>query len=257
MKNIELRLRLPYCSKTIGEASLDVAHVLMTIAKHSKRLKKWEYISYLKKEEKIIDLEKFDGEIELAHSISEKFIKEEGKDVRKYNKDVKVVTEDSSDWGGYLYWYQYKESKDVEYDITLFLGGTAEEGRSRMYIEVPESDENFFEWGPKVMNDLIDYFKPKYAGIYPWYFRKQLKDHQELSFHPGWILYFPNDFDLPDMSEYEKVEDYKGMGKIYTLMDEKFVSDSRDQMLKWVETYKKFEVKYAQPASKEEETDGK
>ena len=30
-----------------------------------------------------------------------------------------------------------------------------------------------------------------------------------------------------------------------------------DQMLKWVETYKKFEVKYAQPASKEEETDGK
>ena len=256
MKNIELRLRLPNCAKTIGKASLDVAHVLMTIAKHSKRLKKWEYISYLKKEEKIIDLEKFDGEIELAHSISEKFIKKNGKDVRKYNKDVKVVTEDSSDWGGYLYWYQYKESKDVEYDITLFLGGTAEEGRSRMYIEVPESDENFFEWGPKVMNDLIDYFKPKYAGIYPWYFRKQLKDHQELSFHPGWILYFPNDFDLPDMSEYEKVEDYKGIGKIYTLKDEKFVSDSRDQMLKWVETYKKFEVKYAQPASKEEETDG-
>jgi hypothetical protein len=126
-----------------------------------------------------------------------------------------------------------------------------------MYIEVPESDENFFEWGPKVMNDLIDYFKPKYAGIYPWYFRKQLKDHPKLTLYPGWILYFPNDFDLPDMSEYEKVEDYKGMGKIYTLKDEKFVSDSRDQMLKWVETYKKFEVKYAQPASKEEETEGK
>ena len=107
------------------------------------------------------------------------------------------------------------------------------------------------------MNDLIDYFKPKYAGIYPWYFRKQLKEHQKLTLHPGWILYFPNDFDLPDMSEYEKVEDYKGMGKIYTLKDEKFVSDSRDQMLKWVETYKKFEVKYAQPASKEEETDGR
>jgi hypothetical protein len=229
----------------------------MVVAKHCKRLKEWEYISYLKKEENLIDLEKFDNETELAHSLAEKFIKANGKDVRKYNKDVKVVTEDSSDWGGYLYWYQYKESKDVEYDITLFLGGTAEDGRSRMYIEVPESDENFFEWGPKVMNDLIDYFKPIYAGIYPWYFRKQLKDHQELSFHPGWILYFPNDFDLPDMSEYEKVEDYKGMGKIYTLKDEKFVSDSRDQMLKWVEAYKKFEVKYAQPASKEEETDGR
>ena len=107
------------------------------------------------------------------------------------------------------------------------------------------------------MNDLIDYFKPKYAGIYPWYFRKKLKEHQELTLHPGWILYFPKDFDLPDMSEYEKVEDYKGMGKIYTLKDEKFVSDSRDQMLKWVEAYKKFEVKYAQPASKEEETDCK
>ena len=130
-------------------------------------------------------------------------------------------------------------------------------GESGIRIVVPETDENVFEWGMKVMNDLIDYFKPKYAGIYPWYFRKKIKEHQKLTLHPGWILYFPNDFDLPDMSEYEKVEDYKGMGKIYTLKDEKFVSDSRDQMLKWVETYKKFEVKYAQPALKEEETDGK
>ena len=255
MRKFDLVISFPYCSKTIGKASLDVAHVLMTIAKHSKRLKKWEYVSYLKKEEKIIDLEKFDGEIELAHSISEKFIKEEGKDVRKYNKDVKVVTEDSSDWGGYLYWYEYKESKDVEYKITCSIGH--EFSGNGINIEVPETDENFFEWGTEVMNDLIDYFKPKYAGIYPWYFWKQLKDHQKLTLHPGWILYFPNDFDLPDMSEYEKVEDYKGMGKIYTLKDEKFVSDSRDQMLKWVETYKKFEVKYAQPASKEEETDGR
>ena len=254
MRNFDLTISLPDCAKTIGEASLDVAHVLMTIAKHSKRLKKWEYISYLKKEEKIIDLEKFDGEIELAHSISEKFIKKNGKDVRKYNKDVKVVTEDSSDWAGYFYWYQYKESKDVKYDIIFDLG--SQSGDSGMNIVVPESDENFFEWGPKVMNDLIDYFKPKYAGIYPWYFRKKIKEHPKLTLYPGWILYFPNDFDLPDMSEYEKVEDYKGMGKIYTLMDEKFVSDSREQMLKWVETYKKFEVKYAQPASKEEETYG-
>ena len=46
MKNIELRLRLPNCAKTIGEASLDVAHVLMVVAKQSKRLKKWEYVSY-------------------------------------------------------------------------------------------------------------------------------------------------------------------------------------------------------------------
>jgi hypothetical protein len=166
-----------------------------------------------------------------------------------------VVTEDSSDWAGYLYWYEYKESKDVEYDIIFDLG--SQSGDSGIRIVVPETDENFFEWGSKVMNDLIDYFKPKYAGIYPWYFWKQLKDHQKLTLHPGWILYFPNDFDLPDMSEYEKVEDYKGMGKIYTLKDEKFVSDSRDQMLKWVEAYKKFEVKYAQPASKEEETDGR
>ena len=255
MRNFDLTIILPYCAKTIGEASLDVAHVLMTIAKHSKRLKKWEYVSYLKKEEKIIDLEKFDGEIELAHSISEKFIKEEGKDVRKYNKDVKVVTEDSSDWGGYLYWYQYKESKDVKYKISCSIGHRA--SGNGMNIAVPETDENVFEWGMKVMNDLIDYFKPKYAGIYPWYFRKKIKEHPKLTLHPGWILYFPNDFDLPDMSEYEKVEDYKGMGKIYTLKDEKFVSDSRDQMLKWVETYKKFEVKYAQPASKEEETDGR
>ncbi|MBE6326011.1 MAG: hypothetical protein E7077_02930 [Bacteroidales bacterium] len=255
MRNFDLTISLPDCAKTIGEASWDVAHVLLTIAKHCKRLKKWEYISYLKKEEKIIDLEKFDCETELAHSISEKFIKEEGKDVRKYNKDVKVVTEDSSDWAGYLYIYMYKESKDVKYKITCNFGCPS--SRNGMNIEVPETDENFFEWGPKVMNDLIDYFKPKYAGIYPWYFWKQLKEHQKLTLHPGWILYFPNDFDLPDMSEYEKVEDYKGMGKIYTLKDEKFVSDSRDQMLKWVEAYKKFEVKYAQPASKEEETDCK
>ena len=48
MRNFDLTIILPYCAKTIGEASLDVAHVLMTIAKHSKRLKKWEYISYLK-----------------------------------------------------------------------------------------------------------------------------------------------------------------------------------------------------------------
>ena len=253
MRNVNLKIVLPDdCARTIGEASLDVAHVLMTVAKHSKRLKKWEYVSYLKKEEKIIDLEKFDGEIELAHSISEKFIKKNGKDVRKYNKDVKVVTEDSSDWAGYRYWYVYKENKDVEYEITCSIGHQF--SGNGMNIAVPETDENVFEWGMKVMNDLIDYFKPKYAGIYPWYFRKQLKDHPKLTLYPGWILYFPNDFDLPDMSEYEKVEDYKGMGKIYTLKEEKFVSDSRDQMLKWVETYKKFEVKYAQPASKEEET---
>ncbi|MEE0997960.1 MAG: hypothetical protein U0L74_11415, partial [Paludibacteraceae bacterium] len=211
MRNFDLTISLSDCAKTIGEASLDVAHVLMTIAKHSKRLKKWEYISYLKKEEKIIDLEKFDGEIELAHSISEKFIKKNGKDVRKYNKDVKVVTEDSSDWAGYFYWYQYKESKDVEYEITFDLGCPS--GGNGMNIVVPETDENFFEWGTEVMNDLIDYFKPKYAGIYPWYFCKKLKEHPKLTLHPGWILYFPNDFDLPDMSEYEKVEDYKGMGK--------------------------------------------
>lgn len=255
MKNNELIFIMPDYSMTIGEASLDVAHVLMVVAKQSKRLKKWEYVSYLKKEENLIDIEKFDSETELAHSLAEKFIKAKGRYVRKYNKDVKVVTEDSSDWAGYQYWYVYKESKDVKYEITLFLGGSS--GDRRIYITVPETDENFFEWGPVVMNDLIDYFKPKYAGIYPWYFRKKLKEHQELTLHPGWILYFPNDFDLPDMSEYEKVEDYKGMGKIYTLKDEKFVSDSRDQMLKWVETYKKFEVKYAQPASKEEETDCK
>ncbi|MBO5989601.1 MAG: hypothetical protein J6Q03_09025 [Paludibacteraceae bacterium] len=254
MRNVNLNIIFPYCSKTIGEASLDVAHVLMTIAKHSKRLKKWEYISYLKKEENLIDLEKFDSETELAHSLAEKFIKENGKYVRKYNKDVKVVTEDSSDWGGYSYWYQYKESKDVKYEISCSIGHQF--SGNGMNIAVPETDENVFEWGMKVMNDLIDYFKPKYAGIYPWYFRKKIKEHPKLTLHPGWILYFPNDFDLPDMSEYEKVEDYKGMGKIYTLKDEKFVSDSRDQMLKWVETYKKFEVKYAQPASKEEETDG-
>ena len=187
--------------------------------------------------------------------MAEKFIKANVKDVRKYNKDVKVVTEDSSDCGGYRYWYVYKENKDVEYEITCSIGHQF--SGNGMNIAVPETDENVFEWGMKVMNDLIDYFKPKYAGIYPWYFRKQLKEHQKLTLHPGWILYFPNDFDLPDMSEYEKVEDYKGMGKIYTLKDEKFVSDSRDQMLKWVEAYKKFEVKYAQPASKEEETDGK
>ena len=253
MRNFDLTFSLPDCAKTIGEASLDVAHVLLTIAKHCKRLKKWEYVSYLKKEEKIIDLEKFNSETELAHSISEKFIKKNGKDVRKYNKDVKVVTEYSSDWAGYIYWYVYKESKDVEYEIIFDLGCPSDDSGIR--IVVPEIDENVFEWGAEVMNDLIDYFKPKYAGIYPWYFRKKLKEHQELTLHPGWILYFPNDFDLPDMSEYEKVEDYKGMGKIYTLKDEKFVSDSRDQMLKWVEAYKKFEVKYAQPASKEEETD--
>ena len=252
MRNFDLTIILPYCAKTIGEASLDVAHVLMVVAKHCKRLKDWEYVSYLKKEENLINLEKFDNETELAHSLAEKFIKANGKDVRKYNKDVKVVTEDSSDWAGYRYWYVYKENKDVEYEITCNFGCPS--GRNGMNIVVPETDENFLEWGPKVMNDLIDYFKPKYAGIYPWYFWKQLKDHQKLTLHPGWILYFPNDFDLPDMSEYEKVEDYKGMGKIYTLKDEKFVSDSRDQMLKWVETYKKFEVKYAQPASKEEET---
>ena len=255
MRNVNLNIIFPYCSKTIGEASLDIAHVLMTIAKHSKRLKKWEYISYLKKEENLINLEKFDNETELAHSLAEKFIKANGKYVRKYNKDVKVVTEDSSDWAGYQYWYQYKESKDVEYEIICNLGSPS--GESGIRIVVPETDENVFEWGMKVMNDLIDYFRPKYAGIYPWYFRKKIKEHQKLTLHPGWILYFPNDFDLPDMSEYEKVEDYKGMGKIYTLKDEKFVSDSRDQMLKWVETYKKFEVKYAQPASKEEETDGR
>ncbi|MBP5457793.1 MAG: hypothetical protein J6Y37_14975, partial [Paludibacteraceae bacterium] len=223
MKNIELRFRMSNCAKTIGEASLDVAHVLLTIAKQSKRLKKWEYVSYLKKEEKIIDLEKFNSETELAHSISEKFIKKNGKDVRKYNKDVKVVTEDSSDWAGYIYWYVYKESKDVEYEIIFDLGCPSDDSGIR--IVVPEIDENVFEWGPEVMNDLIDYFKLKYAGIYPWYFRMKLKEHQELTLHPGWILYFPNDFDLPDMSEYEKVEDYKGMGKIYTLKDEKFVSD--------------------------------
>lgn len=255
MKNIELRFRMSNCAKTIGEASLDVAHVLMTIAKQSKRLKKWEYVSYLKKEENLINLEKFDNETELAHSLAEKFIKAKGRYVRKYNKDVKVVTEDSSDWAGYQYWYVYKESNDVKYEIIFDLGSPLDDSGIR--IVVPEIDENVFEWGPKVMNDLIDYFKPKYAGIYPWYFRKKLKEHQELTLHPGWILYFPNDFDLPDMSEYEKVEDYKGMGKIYTLKDEKFVSDSRDQMLKWVEAYKKFEVKYAQPASKEEETDCK
>jgi hypothetical protein len=255
MRNFDLTISLPDCAKTIGEASLDVAHVLMVVAKHCKRLKKWEYISYLKKEENLIDLEKFDSETELAHSLAEKFIKAKGKYVRKYNKDVKVVTEDSSDWAGYRYWYVYKESKDVEYEITCNFGCLS--GRNGMNIVVLETDENFLEWGTKVMNDLIDYFKPKYAGIYPWYFWKQLKEHQKLTLHPGWILYFPNDFDLPDMSEYEKEEDYKGMGKIYTLKDEKFVSDSRDQMLKWVETYKKFEVKYAQPASKEEETDGK
>ncbi|MBO4806405.1 MAG: hypothetical protein J5554_10220, partial [Paludibacteraceae bacterium] len=223
MKNIELRFRMSNCAKTIGEASLDVAHVLMVVAKQSKRLKKWEYVSYLKKEEKIIDLEKFNSETELAHSISEKFIKKNGKDVRKYNKDVKVVTEYSSDWAGYIYWYVYKESKDVEYEIIFDLGCPSDDSGIR--IVVPEIDENVFEWGAEVMNDLIDYFKPKYAGIYPWYFRKKLKEHQELTLHPGWILYFPNDFDLPDMSEYEKVEDYKGMGKIYTLKDEKFVSD--------------------------------
>ena len=255
MKNVNLNIILPDCAKTIGEASLDVAHVLMVVAKHCKRLKEWEYISYLKKEENLIDLEKFDNETELAHSLAEKFIKAKGRYVRKYNKDVKVVTEDSSDWAGYRYWYVYKEGKDVEYEITCNFGCPS--GRNGMNIAVPETDENVFEWGPKVMNDLIDYFKPKYAGIYPWYFRKKLKEHQELTLHPGWILYFPNDFDLPDMSEYEKEEDYKGMGKIYTLKDEKFVSDSRDQMLKWVEAYKKFEVKYAQPASKEEETDCK
>ena len=253
MKNVNLNIILPDCAKTIGEASLDVAHVLMVVAKHCKRLKEWEYISYLKKEENLIDLEKFDNETELAHSLAEKFIKAKGRYVRKYNKDVKVVTEDSSDWAGYIYWYEYKESKDVEYEITCNFGCPS--GRNGMNIAVPETDENVFEWGPKVMNDLIDYFKPKYAGIYPWYFRKKIKEHPKLTLYPGWILYFPNDFDLPDMSEYEKVEDYKGMGKIYTLKDEKFVSDSRDQMLKWVETYKKFEVKYAQPASKEEETD--
>ena len=255
MRNVNLNIIFPYCSKTIGEASLDVAHVLMVVAKHCKRLKDWEYVSYLKKEENFIDLEKFDSETELAHSLAEKFIKANGKYVRKYNKDVKVVTEDSSDWGGYRYWYVYKENKDVEYEITCSIGHQF--SGNGMNIAVPETDENVFEWGMKVMNDLIDYFKPKYAGIYPWYFRKQLKDHPKLTLYPGWILYFPNDFDLPDMSEYEKVEDYKGMGKIYTLKDEKFVSDSRDQMLKWVETYKKFEVKYAQPASKEEETDGR
>ena len=252
MRNFDLTFSLPDCAKTIGEASLDVAHVLMVVAKQSKRLKKWEYVSYLKKEENLIDLEKFDNETELAHSLAEKFIKAKGRYVRKYNKDVKVVTEDSSDWAGYQYWYVYKESNDVKYEIIFDLGSPLDDSGIR--IVVPEIDENFLEWGTKVMNDLIDYFKPKYAGIYPWYFCKKLKEHQELSFHPGWILYFPNDFDLPDMSEYEKVEDYKGMGKIYTLKDEKFVSDSRDQMLKWVETYKKFEVKYAQPASKEEET---
>ena len=255
MRNFDLTIILPYCAKTIGEASLDVAHVLMTVAKQSKRLNRWEYISYLKKEENLIDLEKFESETELAHSLAEQFIKSDGKYVRKYNKDVKVVTEDSFDWGGYSYWYQYKESKDVKYEISCSIGH--EFSGNGINIAVPETDENVFEWGMKVMNDLIDYFKPKYAGIYPWYFCKKLKEHPKLTLHPGWILYFPNDFDLPDMSEYEKVEDYKGIGKIYTLKDEKFVSDSRDQMLKWVETYKKFEVKYAQPASKEEETDGR
>jgi len=36
MRNFDLTISLPDCAKTIGEASLDVAHVLMTIAKHSK-----------------------------------------------------------------------------------------------------------------------------------------------------------------------------------------------------------------------------
>ena len=70
MRNFDLTISLPDCAKTIGEASLDVAHVLMVVAKHCKRLKKWEYISYLKKEENLIDLEKFDSETELAHSLA-------------------------------------------------------------------------------------------------------------------------------------------------------------------------------------------
>jgi hypothetical protein len=163
MKSIELIFLMPDCAKTIGEASLDVAHVLMVVTKQSKRLKEFEYVSYLKKEENLINLEKFDNETELAHSLAEKFIKANGKYVRKYNKDVKVVTEDSSDWAGYQYWYQYKESKDVEYEIICNLGSPS--GESGIRIVVPETDENVFEWGPKVMNDLIDYFKPIYAGI--------------------------------------------------------------------------------------------
>ena len=143
MRNFDLTISLPDdCAKTIGEASLDVAHVLMTIAKHSKRLKKWEYISYLKKEENLIDLEKFDSETELAHSLAKQFIKSDGKYVRKYNKDVKVVTEDSSDWAGYRYWYVYKENKDVE--STIVINNKEEEESENQ--EEPIEEKNVVEY---------------------------------------------------------------------------------------------------------------
>ena len=68
-----------------------------------------------------------------------------------------------------------------------------------------------------------------------------------LSIYPGWISYFPNEAELPDMADYEVVEDYKGKCKRYTLQKEEFDRLSRDQCRKWLYAYKKFAVKFGVP----------
>ena len=176
------------------------------------------------------------------------FIKSWSGNIRKYNKGLKVVTEDFSDNVGHSYTFVYKKSKDNEYVVDFQLGADPSLFCDRIRIKLPKDDWYTCQWTKDVLCHLIDYFDVTYGGLLPsYYLRFEHRVYRMLSIYPGWINYFPNEAELPDMSDYEVVEDYKGKVKIYTLQKDEFDRLSRDQCRKWLYTYKKIAVKFGVP----------
>ena len=232
--------------KTIAQASLEVADTLIMLAKGHPDFQKMTFISQKKNE--VFDFLSYDRAEDLAKELSVAYIKSKSGEIRKYNKGLKVVTEDFSEDVGFRYWFVYKKSKDDDYSVIFKLGSTVDGIRNQIDIELPEDELNTCQWAKGVLCNLIDYFDVTYGGLLPWYFLKyKHKLYRHVAIYPGWISYFPNEAELPDMSDYEAVEDYKDKGKIYTLQNEEFDLRSQVQCRKWLCPFKKFAVKFGIP----------
>lgn len=86
--------------KTIAQTSMEVADTLIMLAKSHPDFQKWS-ISVKKNE--YFDVLSYNNTEEFAKELSVAFIKSWSGNIRKYNKGLKVVTEDFSDNVGHYF----------------------------------------------------------------------------------------------------------------------------------------------------------
>lgn len=228
--------------ETIEQSSYEMAKLLMSLARHNQDLQKVSFLTSEGCDDIVFNTANYNV-ADLAKEICKEFIKHKGDEILKSNTDIKVLNGDFAEKIGFRYYFYCIKPENYKFEIVGDLGGFDWVKCKVNFIRmcIPEEPKIELDWVRPFFNDLIEQFQPASAGIYPE-FTSRLKGNPKE--YPGWINYYSNEFDTPDLSVFEQVNNYKELGKICKLTQEEFNIQNPQHIEKWKEAYKKYLEKY-------------